>query len=391
MNNEMNQNTPNEMPVVPQPDVQNVLPEAEKAPSIEPANIPEPPAPSVETPEIPANDTAPVTNTEVTQEAPRTLNDAIINTSQFDQLQSRVDAAISSMGPAVNVDALVDAYMGPKAQKFRTKRINVSAFFFNYLYLFFRKEFVPGLIYSIVTVAYLAYEMSRAEISTENGLYININTSLTLVFAAILALLFNKLYYRSVFHKVGKIQIDNPNASFPELKEICAKKGGTSIGMMILGMIIFGILFSAATYLVVWPKLKDGIENEQTEEVEEQQPVIDNSKFISESEDVLKGVQSQFMLDSVESISEEGYTYSFVNGVACGKSLEGITTNLDYMISVDKVGNVTSFYTTDGTSSIYYDGEGLKYDEIGSLVDNDSKVSITCEDNIPSAMRVSIR
>ena len=97
------------------------------------------------------------------------------------------------------------------------------------------------------------------------------------------------------------------------------------------------------------------------------------------------------MLDSVESISEEGYTYSLVNGVACGKSLEGITTNLDYMISVDKVGNVTSFYTTDGTSSIYYDGEGLKYDEIGSLVDNDSKVSITCEDNIPSAMRVSIR
>ncbi len=121
----------------------------------------------------------------------------------------------------VNED-LIEAFIGANYNKIRNNIFNFSGFFFSYLYLFYRKLFLYGiLLFSFTTIINVFVK------NIFPGMVIN----------AIIGLLFNKAYLYYAKNKILKIKNQNPNLNNEELKKICSIKGGTSIGKLFLGFI----------------------------------------------------------------------------------------------------------------------------------------------------------
>lgn len=130
---------------------------------------------------------------------------------------------------------LLKLFIGEKYNKFINSTFNVPAMFFTFLYYFYRKMFLYGILFFIA-----------------NFLIINlIKVPLMSLGISILAGFFtNKVYLFYAKNKVAKIKKDNPNVTFGELKMLCSKKGGTSIGLLLLGIFI-EILVVVVSIIVV--------------------------------------------------------------------------------------------------------------------------------------------
>lgn len=114
-----------------------------------------------------------------------------------------------------NVDEeLVRAYVGEKYDKIKNSSFSLPTFFLGSLYLFYRKMYLYGWLMMLLgPLAFIGF--------------------------IILAIKFKDVYLKDVSKKVNKIKLKNSNLSNEELKNICSKKGGTSIGGVLLNT--FGI------------------------------------------------------------------------------------------------------------------------------------------------------
>ncbi|MBP5678363.1 MAG: DUF2628 domain-containing protein [Bacilli bacterium] len=135
---------------------------------------------------------------------------------------------------------LLSTFMGYKYKEFGNGGFNVGAFFFGPIYFFYRKMILYGFIY------YGVYTLlSRF-----------INASIVGVAMEILAALFvNQIYVDYSVKKVEAIKAQHPGATHEELKELCRKKGGTSI-LLAVGasfvwfalLLVFVILYVILAY-----------------------------------------------------------------------------------------------------------------------------------------------
>lgn len=130
---------------------------------------------------------------------------------------------------------LLKLFIGEKYNKFISSTFNVPAMFFTFLYYFYRKMFLYGILFFIA-----------------NFLIINlIKVPLLSLGISVLAGFFtNKIYLFYAKNKVAKIKKDNSNVTFGELKMLYSKKGGTSIGLLLLGIFI-EILVVVVSIIVV--------------------------------------------------------------------------------------------------------------------------------------------
>ena len=173
-------------------------------------------------------------------------------------------------------DELVKAYVGPKYDTIVNSKFNIGAFFFTPLYLYYRKLFLYGILVFIVDL--LIINFTKFSI-------------LTTVISVLVAMLFSKLYIPEVKKRVEKIKQKNPDKSIEEIKEICAKKGGTSIGLAALGCFINGLLVTIVLILL----LVLGFATVFSELINLE---ADENKEISENENTNTEFNGVFMFDT---------------------------------------------------------------------------------------------
>ena len=120
-------------------------------------------------------------------------------------------------------DELLKAFIGNNYEKITTRPFNFAGFFFTTFYMFYRKMFLYGLLIFLISFAILNF--------------IN-NFIVTIVFCILIGFLVNKIYLYYAHKQISKIKVKNSDKDLNELKNICARKGGTSIGKIFLGFII---------------------------------------------------------------------------------------------------------------------------------------------------------
>ena len=135
-----------------------------------------------------------------------------------------------SSSNSLNDDDLLRAFIGNNYEKITTRPFNIAAFFFNSLYMCYRKMFGYGILTYLVFL--VAYNVGTPALSfiLSVGLWI------------VIGLYANKLYLSYAKKKIAIIKATYPQKSNEELKSICATKGGTSVGKIFLGLLVqFGI------------------------------------------------------------------------------------------------------------------------------------------------------
>lgn len=121
-----------------------------------------------------------------------------------------------------NDEELLRAFIGNNYEKITTKQFNFAGFFLTTLYMFYRKMFGYAILVFLLEIIILNV--------------VN-NYAITLLFNIAIGLLINKLYISYAQAKIDSIKTANQDKSIEEIKNICATKGGTSIGKAFLGFI----------------------------------------------------------------------------------------------------------------------------------------------------------
>lgn len=121
-------------------------------------------------------------------------------------------------------EKLVEAFVGPAYQAFVKGQFNPGAFFLTSLYFFYRKMFLYGLAFFVGQIL-LSMILGKAYIA----ILINIACALTA----------NKIYLNFAKTKVKKLSKTTPQE---QLLSKCEEKGGTSVGLVFLGMFVEFIL-----------------------------------------------------------------------------------------------------------------------------------------------------
>lgn len=139
--------------------------------------------------------------------------------------------------PKISEEELLVSFIGNNYEKITTKKFNFAAFFFTTFYLFYRKRVLAGLLFMM------------ANILITN--YINNYYYIVLGLAVALGFFFNKKYVEYAKKKVRSIKYTNFKESPEELKKMCTKKGGTSVGRVFLGFLFNMIILIAMIFLGV--------------------------------------------------------------------------------------------------------------------------------------------
>ena len=141
---------------------------------------------------------------------------------------------VEAKNDVVNNDSLVRAFVGEKYDSFVNDKFNVGAFFFTLLYMLYRKMYLYALIYFVC--------LSAFETIAIKFFYS------TIIINILCGIFMNKVYLYFANKKVESIKQANAGKSDEELKAICIKKGGTSIGAAIFG----GCLSSILLFLILF-------------------------------------------------------------------------------------------------------------------------------------------
>lgn len=114
-------------------------------------------------------------------------------------------------------EKLLNIYIGNNYEKIIKEKFLIPALFLQYFYVFYRKVYIPGIIYTILIT-----------ITPSNLVYIWI------IVGIFLGIFFNKLYISYAKNRINKIKEENKNLSENELLNLCKQKGGTSVLSAIL-------------------------------------------------------------------------------------------------------------------------------------------------------------
>ena len=145
-----------------------------------------------------------------------TVNNININTNQNEILEHISD------------DDLLAAYVGNNYPKIGGKPFNFAAMFFNILYLLYRKQYLYAILYYVIYLGLI---------------FIGINYIIVIIcLSVLLGVGFNTIYIKKAKAQIELIKRKNNNRPLYEIKQICEKKGGTSIIALTIGLVIQSII-----------------------------------------------------------------------------------------------------------------------------------------------------
>lgn len=177
-------------------------------------------------------------------------------------------------------EELLEVFIGKNYNKITNNPFNFAGFFFTTAYLFYRKMFLYGMILFFANII----------ISLLSG-----NAYVSIIIGAGVGFLVNKVYLGYAKKKIANIKLKNASKSFEEIKMICSKKGGTSIGLVILGSLLQIVIVVVVTVVAfvfgataLFGSLFTGILDQvQNGEIQENES---NNSMTSEINDTYDGV-----------------------------------------------------------------------------------------------------
>lgn len=199
------------------------------------------------------------------------------------------------------------AFVGKNYEKIKNNNISIPAFFFTELYFFYRKMFAIGFIIGIIHIIIINSSFFYL------GIIINI---LSMLFV-------NKIYLLNANNKINKIKASMGASSKEEILNKCTTKGGTSVGLVVGGIILECIIM--IIFLII--SLFSGFLN------------LMNSGFLSD------------FAKSINSAISNGSNYSGeVDAEFDGTIFYDSNINVNDKISI----NVPEVFVSDGTGSYEY-------------------------------------
>ena len=171
-------------------------------------------------------ETAPVTTPQVQEAATQPVTGA--ETQQ--QIRNNVpEGGDLRSKEAILEEEMLNVFVGPNVDKILHKKMNFSAAFFGYLYFFYRKHFLFGIVSILIYyfIPYLMYDMELGFIPMSIAV---------LIVSFFLGLIFNEVYATK-----GRNTISTTIKQFDldEAKQIIKSKGGTNSGFAVLGAVLF--------------------------------------------------------------------------------------------------------------------------------------------------------
>ena len=132
--------------------------------------------------------------------------------------------------------------IGQKADKMynkvkKTGSFNIFAFFFTGIYFLYRKMYLTGIV--LVLIMMIPFK------NIDNGVYVILN----IIFHLIIGFLFYPLYNKHIENQVNKIKQETTEQE--EMKNLCQKRGGTSILAAFIPFIIVFVLMLFSSSLIM--------------------------------------------------------------------------------------------------------------------------------------------
>ena len=141
-------------------------------------------------------------------------------------------------------DRFLEAYIGEDYKEVARKKINIYAFFLNWMYFLYRKLYIIGIIGLIITGIVL-------RVFTKYFLYYLI------VVMILSGLLFNPIYLfvakKRVLYLKKKSQYDDDFS----IEQLCKKKGGVNFVIALIIYALFLIIIFFSMYRVIFPSKHD--------------------------------------------------------------------------------------------------------------------------------------
>lgn len=155
---------------------------------------------------------------------------------------------------------LIEAYIGKNSDKLRNGGFSWCTFFFGAFYVYYRKFWLFGIIWTFLNIVIKNILIEHVFISLVIRFIINFGAST----------IFKEKYLLHVNKKVSEIKEKNINKTHDELLHICKEKGGTSILLVVLYVLVIlsisllEVLPTIKKYFEVKEHLKE-LENEKSQ------------------------------------------------------------------------------------------------------------------------------
>ena len=211
-----------------------------------------------------------------------------------------------------NDEELLKAFIGSNYEKITNRQFNFAGFFFTMFYMFYRKMFLYSVLLFLVNLVVL---------NVINNLIV------ILVFNIVVGLFVNKLYIYYANKKIAKIKFQNSEKDVNELKEICATKGGTSVGNIFLGFVA-ELSIAFIVLIVMFVAGIGGMIENLFNPNNENNTIRDNEININEINDNIDNFTSTADAILIEDVIISGYTYA-------GDDLEYLKYNKAFVKKAD--------------------------------------------------------
>ena len=144
---------------------------------------------------------------------------------------------------------LLDAYIGKNAEKIKNKKFSWCTLLFNFIYLFYRKMWLYGILVIIASL------VINIVVYPYGGLF-------TLIGLIVFSFKIKGIYLKDAQDKINNLIKENPTKTKEEIKALCMKKGGTTIVPVII-YIILCIAVPLILTATMLPDIREKIEEEE--------------------------------------------------------------------------------------------------------------------------------
>ena len=274
-------------------------------------------------------------------------------------------------------EELLKAFIGNNYEKLTTRQFNISAFFFTGAYMFYRKLTGYAILYFLLVLII-------------QGIFKIIPISI--VFNILVGLFFNKFYVNYAKKRVNKIKNANVHRQPKDIKLICMKSGGVSVGNIFLGLLLeiiitfllaFALMYAGMSFLssnmdsimeLFNKKIQDGINNIDFNTTGEYDGTTITDTTLIMKDEFIMSVPGVFTNSSEAfnysySFKEESdfnkceFTFESIKGYSTSKSLiKQMAKYYKNDIAIDVTKNTINnldwywFKTKDSFSETYYYG-----------------------------------
>ena len=250
-----------------------------------------------------------INNSNIEQPQPQTFNQYNSNTSNMYGLENNEDFKRN--------------WMGKLYDKSQTKKFSFPAFFFGGLYYLYRKLYLFGFIFLIISCIIPLAIMYVMEPSITSLSKLLLPSIISIVIPLLLnigyAIAFYPLYNKYIDKQLEKIK--NEVKSPEQLINIAKQKGGTSVPLVILGILINGVISGIAFISILIPTISGFVDdivtptpdltNTINNEIEE--PIYEYYNFYGDYS--IEYDASKWSLDTNNRLTYNDYAISYIQSI----------------------------------------------------------------------------